>query len=43
MLRLFDAITKHSMGKKIGVDATLTFDPEGHLQCHKVICTEEAV
>ena len=24
------------MGNKIGVDATLTFQPEGHFQCHKV-------
>ena len=24
------------MGNKIGVDATLTFDPEGHFQGYKV-------
>ena len=24
------------MGRKIGVDATLTFVPKGHLQGHKV-------
>ena len=25
-----------NMGKNIGVDATLTFDPQGHLPGHKV-------
>ena len=36
MLIFFDGSITSVVGKKIEVDATLTFDPEGHSQTHKV-------
>ena len=36
MPSFIDGIIISSMGKKIGVDTTLTFVCEGHLQGHKV-------
>ena len=37
MLRFSDRNIQSNMGKNIGVDAILTFDPYGHLQGHKVL------
>ena len=36
MLRFFNGTIQSNMGKNIGVDATMTFDPEVYLQGHKV-------
>ena len=36
MLRFFATIIKSNAGKKIGVDTTTIFVPEGHFEGHKV-------
>ena len=36
MLRFFDRTIQSNMGENTRVDATLTYDTEGHLQGHKV-------